>query len=250
MEKEDFDLTEVEFCIFKKLVEKGETPLCPIIKEIGIHKGTAYNSIRRLQEKGFVSFREINGVNTYSPNIFFLKNQLENEKEKFEGRIKSIKDVITLVESKKKVEEVARVNILVGEKGFKSFFNELFNWAQKTKKEYLFIGRGGMIAKNLGEEFYKLTQEKKKRLKIKCRVILNCVALNESINQYVAGNVRYLKMPYTSPTSTWIFGDTLCMTLWDACPLLTIVIESRGASESYRDIFEAIWKISSNNKDD
>jgi predicted transcriptional regulator len=245
MKREDIGLTEVEFKIFRKIIEKGETALWPVIKDLGIHKGTAYNSIRRLEEKGLIGFKEVNKVNVYSANVLYLKSLLEKKKEDFKDSTSSIEEIIKIVESKKKEGEPGKVNVLVGDGGFKTFFNGLFDWAHKNRKEYLFMGRGNEILMHFGLEYYRFTQEKKKKLGIKNRVILNELTRTEPVSRHVFGNVRYLKMNYISPVSTWIFGDNVAIGLWGTKPLLTILIESKGAADSYRSYFEALWKTAS-----
>ena len=243
MDKESLGLTEIEFEIFRRILGKGETSLGPIIKELGLHKGTAYNAIRRLEEKGLVSFKEVNKINVYSVNLFSLKKLSAEEEMASRQRIEGIKEIIKKVESVKKPEEEAKVNILVGPEGFKTFFNDLYEWAHKTKKEYLFLGKGNEMIENLGEEYYKTTQIIKKKLGLKCRVILNEVSKKLPVKEHVVGDVRYLKMNYLSPVSTWIYGNKVVIVLWDSKPLMTIIIDSKGASDSYKSFFEAMWEI-------
>lgn len=237
---EAFGLTDVEFKIFRKILEKGESALGHVIKELGLHKGTAYNSIRRLEEKGLVSFKEVDGINVYSVNIFSLKNQLEEEKSSFENKTNSIKEAIKIAESIKAEGETAKVNVLVGKEGFKTFFSDLYGWAYKTKEEYLFLGRGGEMIETFGMDYYQSTQTKKQRLGLKCRIILNEYARPVKDN-IVVGDVRYLPDTYLMPTSTWIYGDKVVVVLWGSEPLLSIVIESKGAAGSYKSFFEALW---------
>jgi sugar-specific transcriptional regulator TrmB len=245
MKKEDLSLTEVEFELFKRILEKGETPLGPIIKELGMHKGTVYNAIRRMEEKGLIGIKEVDGLNVYSINALSLKKYIDEETSKLEGKIKDVKEIIKHTEKSREKEETSKISILVGKESFKTFFNDLYDWARKTKKEYLFMGKGGEMIEYLGEEYYKTTQIRKKKLALKCRVILNAISKKLSVSKYVMGNVKYLKMDYLSPVSTWIYDNNVVIVLWDSKPISTIIIHSKGVSDSYKSFFEAMWKISS-----
>ena len=242
MNKEDLNLTEVEFGIFKRILSKGESALGPIIKEMGLHKGTAYNAIRRLEEKSLISFKELDGLNVYSVNILSLKKLIDDEENRIKRKVEDIKGIIKTAESVKVPEEEAKIHVLVGTEGFKTFFNALYSWAHETGKEYFFMGKGGEMIEFLGEEYYKTTQIRKKKLGIKCRVILNERSRNTEVSKHVTGNTRYMKMEYLSPVSTWIYDNTVVIVLWSSKPLSTIVMESKGAADSYKSFFEAMWK--------
>lgn len=243
MNKEDLGLTDVEFRIFTRILEKGESNLGSVIKELGLHKGTAYNSIRRLEEKGLISFKELNGINSYSVNTLALQKQLEDLEKLSREKLRHLKETIEKAKAiSKESKETAKVHVLVGNEGFKTFLKNLMDWAYQSKNEYLFIGRGDEILEHFGEEYFTLIQAKNKKLDINSRVILNETTKGLPVIKQIAGSIRYLKLKYPSPVSTWIYDDTVAIVLWDSKPLLTATIDSSSAADSYRTFFENLWE--------
>ncbi len=72
--------------------------LGPIIKRLGLHKGTVYNSVRRLEEKGFISYKNVDGIKSYVVNQMALKRLLRSKEEGLENSIQIIKNLIKLAE--------------------------------------------------------------------------------------------------------------------------------------------------------
>ncbi|MBU2442745.1 MAG: helix-turn-helix domain-containing protein, partial [Nanoarchaeota archaeon] len=53
---EDLGLSEAEAKVYLALLETGSTLAGPIIKKTGLHRGTTYQILQRLIEKGLVSY--------------------------------------------------------------------------------------------------------------------------------------------------------------------------------------------------
>lgn len=236
-----FNLTKLELAMFNEILRLKETSLGNIIKTLGIHKGTAYNSIRRLKEKGLVSYKTVNRVNFYSVVPLSLKALLHEEEEGYKEKIVQIKKFIALAEKNKQESDSCGIQILIGERGFKSFLDDLLNWAYRTKKEYLFIGRGNEISKHLGLNYYRVISAKEKKLKIKYRFILDKNFKKLSSKESSSNSFRYLDMIYLNPVSTWIYKNKVVVVLWDSKPISTIIIESESAVKSYKNFFENLW---------
>ncbi|MBI4144351.1 MarR family transcriptional regulator [Candidatus Woesearchaeota archaeon] len=232
-------LTSTEQKIFTEILARGEISLGEIIKHLGLHKGTVYNSIRRLQAKGFVAFSEGANCKIYSINRLALKNLLDSEQKKHNETVKNIQELLRTTAQIK--QDSATVQVLTGTEGFKTFFNDLYRWGANTKKEYLFMGKGNEMIDYLGMNYYKKTQIIKKKLGVQCRVILNETSRIQPVSKYVVGNVRYMKMDYKSPESTWIYDSKVVIVLWDSKPIYTIIISSDGLVKSYTSYFERMW---------
>jgi len=223
-----------------------ESLIGPIIKKTQLHRGTVYNALNSLIRKGFVSVIKIEKGTLYLPNQQILKDIISN-KIKIINEMKLVSKEISKIlkiSSKKKEQESFNVKVLIGDAGFKMFFRDLYDWAKKTKKEYFFIGRGNEMLRHFGEEYYKGTQELKRKLKIKCRVLLNKIAKREPVAKIVVGNVRYVPWKETSITSTWLYNNKIVIVLWNSKPLKTIIIKDKDAYKSYVSLFEELWKES------
>ncbi|HIH37646.1 TPA: hypothetical protein HA245_01795 [Candidatus Woesearchaeota archaeon] len=235
-------LSTSEQKIFKEVLRLGQTSAGRVTKNLGFHKGTVYNSLRRLEEKGLIGVKEDATRRIYSINSLSLRKRLAEEKEQHEKKVEGLKKILHAAKQNEKADE-GKVLVLSGVEGFKTFFDDLYSWAYQTKKEYYFMGKGNEMVEHLGEDYYQRTQIKKKRLKLRCRVILNNISRRLPVKKHVVGNVRYLEMDYLSPVSTWMYGNTTVIVLWGSTPLQTIVIHSKGLTDSYRSFFENMWKM-------
>ena len=244
LERDILGLTKTEYKIFNDILRYKDISAGLLIKHLGLHKGTVYNCIRRLEEKGIISYKIVNNIRVYSINPFFIKNKMNIENNMHKERINKLKDIEKIMNLNIRKKEGADVKILTGIKGFKTFFNNLYEWAYKTKKEYLFIGKGNEMIEYFGEGYYNLTQIKKKKLGIKCKVILNKTSRKLPVKKYIVGDVKYLKMEYKTPDSIWIYNSNVVVVLWGSEPLLTIIINSKSLSNAYKNYFNRLCKIS------
>ncbi len=236
-----FGMTPRESKIYKELLLLKESQIGQIIERTKIHRGTVYNSLQKLCEKGFVSFIKKDGLGYYClGDIKIFHNKLKEERDKLhelDTKLKGIKEISNMHESLEK----PNIEILTGDDGFKTFFKCLYDYSYKTKKEYLFMGRGNEILEHFGEDYYQQTQELKKNLKLKCRIILNEIAKKELVSRIVVGNVKYIAWKHPSQTSTWIYGTTVVIVIWKANPLKIIMINSKEVRDSYTSFFEEMW---------
>jgi len=240
----DFGMTKTEARIYIGLVKLGQTQIGLIIKHTSLHRGTVYNSVNSLMKKGFVSFIDKNGIRYYTNSgekIF--ENLIEERKSKLEENKKQIDNLFEDL-SKIKQDENQEVQVFYGTESFKTLFLEIYNECKKNKIEYFFQGRGGEMQDAIGEGFYKYTQQLKKKMKIKCRVILDTENIHHSYHKYVTGNLRYLSTKVFSPVNYWIYGDTILLVIFQANPLTTIRIKSKYLADSFKNYFEQLWGLS------
>jgi sugar-specific transcriptional regulator TrmB len=169
-----FGLTNVEAVVYMEIAKIGETPIGEVIKKTGLHRGTVYNALNSLLKKGFASFVNKNGINYYRASgkkmfksiIHDKKDELENDDLKIEKFLNEIHRLRTNTDSQ-------QVHVSYGIPAFKNIFLDIYDECKKKNMEYLFLGEGGKMSTSVGGAYYKYTQELKKKMKIKCRVILS-----------------------------------------------------------------------------
>ena len=234
------DLTDAENTIFYEILRRKRASAGDLLRVLHMHKGTLYNALRRMQHKGIVGATQQDSSMIFSINPTFLKRLEHNEHQRHTKARQEILDIREIIEANDQERET-KTTVYSGTKAFKSFFDNLLTWASHDK-EYLFMGKGNEMIEHLGRDYYIRTQERKRRNNIHCRVILSAGSEKLPVHDHVSGDVRYMKMKHFSPVSTWIFGTKTAIVLWDAHPIQTIVIESKGLSDSYRSYFEHIWQ--------
>ncbi len=236
-----FGMTPIEAKIYKTLLSLKESQIGQIIERTNLHRGTVYNSLQKLCEKGFVSFIRRDGAGYYHlTNINIFHKKIEIERKKLKDMDKKIQEIKQISQLNELLEKPA-MEVLTGDDGFKTFLKDLFDYCYRTKKEYLFMGRGNEMIEHFGEEYYGQTQELKKNLKLKCRVMLNESAKKEPVGKIAVGDVKYVAWKNPSQTSTWIYGNKVIIVMWKANPIKVLIITSKEVKDSYTSFFEEMW---------
>lgn len=240
-----FGMTKTEAKIYLELIKLDETKIGEIIKKTGLHRGTVYNSINKLINKGFVTFidKEDHRFYKVSGKMIFL-NVIEDKLKEVSSNKKEVESFFQNMEKLKENNQNQQINVSYGLNAFKVNFLDMYKECKEKKMEYLFMGKGGEMVKIVGTGYYKYTQDLKKESKIKCRIIISKESRLLSYRKYQVGNARYLPIKVHSPLNLWIYGDKMLLVIWDSKPLITIRIISQQLADGFRNYFEGLWELS------
>ncbi|MFH1307761.1 MAG: helix-turn-helix domain-containing protein [archaeon] len=239
----DLGMTKTEAEIFIEILKLKETLIGSLIKRTGMHRGTVYNSVNNLIKKGFVCFSDRSGKRYYKYSGEKIFETVIDEKErKLEEEKKEINNFLKEI-SKISGEVSNKVQVFYGVEAFKMLFLEIYEECKKNNCEYLFLGRGGEMQDAAGESFYKYTQKLKKKLKVKCRVILDKQTTSHPYHKVIEGNLKYIPSKIYSPVNFWIYQDTILLVLFGGLPLVSIKIKSKDLADGFRNYFEYLWKM-------
>jgi len=239
-----FGITLTEAKIYQEIAKSPETKIGPIIKATGFHRGTVYNAIESLIEKGFICFidREkqrfykISGKKIFESIIGEKQREAKETKEKI---YRMFGDIMKKQEPNKRQE----VEVFYGVSAFKNLFLEMLDICKKKNIEYLFNGKGSEMQEATGEGFYKSTEKMKKCLRIKCRIILDRSTAKKPYHKYITGNIRYLPVTINSPVNFWIYDDIVLIVLFGVSPLSSVRMQSKILSDAFKNCFERLWKV-------
>ncbi|MDO8460629.1 MAG: helix-turn-helix domain-containing protein [Nanoarchaeota archaeon] len=239
----NFGMTNTEIKVYLEIGKNGETKIGPIIQRTGLHRGTVYNSLTSLVDKGFISFSDKENIRYYKVSGEKIFKQILEDKEKEiieeKSSISNIFNSFVLADKKE-----TDFNVYFGVNSFKNLFLDIFESCKKDKSEYLFLGMGGEMLDAVGEGFYKYTQQLKKKENLKYRGILAKESINHAYKKNIYGNTRYISTPVFSPINLWIYGDTALLVLFKTDPLTIIKIKSRPLADGFRNYFEVLWSSS------
>lgn len=239
-----FGLTNVESRIYLEVFKLGETQIGPIIKRTGLHRGTVYNSINNLIEKGFVCFINKSGTRHYKTSDFkAFDNFVENKQRELLDNKNKVENFLKNLGNEHENTGEQDVMVFHGVEAFKTVFLQVYDYCKKNNCEYLFQGRGGEMQDATGESFYRYTQKIKKKMKIQCRVILDKENVKHPYHKLVYGNIKHLPSKFVSSVNFWVYGDSVLIVLFRAVPLTTIRITSKSLADGFRNYFEYLWKI-------
>ncbi|MEK6835189.1 MAG: helix-turn-helix domain-containing protein [Nanoarchaeota archaeon] len=234
---EELGLSEAESKVYLALLETGSTLAGLIIKKTGLHRGTTYQILQRLKEKGLVS-SVIKGKKQYfeAVNPERLLDVLKEKEEKLQEILPKLK---TRLELNKEKQEIT---VYSGVKGIRSVLDKVLE-ELNPKGEYFDFGVSGLF-RDVMPAYWDLWQKRKKKYKIKSYVIFNeeLKHKNPKILKDYYGEKRFHPKKYSSITDTIIYKDTVILFIWTAKPPVAIVIKNKDNAESYKNQFRFMWK--------
>lgn len=235
---QELGLSEAESKVYIALLETGSTLAGPVIKKTGLHRGTTYQILQRLKEKGLVS-SIIKGKKQYfepaNPNR--LMDVLKEKEEKLQSVLPALNQ--KLEESKEKQE----VTVYYGIKGIRSVMDKMLE-ELKPNREYFDFGVSGLFRDFMGP-YWDLWQKKKREYGIKSFVIFTeeLKQKNPGLIKDYFGQARFHPKEYSSITDTMIYRDTVLLLIWTAKPPIAVVIKNKDNAESYKNQFKLMWRL-------
>ena len=234
----ELGLSEAEAKIYLALLDTGSTLVGPIIKKTGLHRGTTYQILQRLKEKGLVS-SIIKGKKQYFEPVD-PERLMDVLKEKEENLKKILPDLKTRLNANKEKQEVM---VYQGVKGIRSVMDKILE-ELNPKGEYYDFGVSGLF-REVMKEYWDVWQIKKKKYKIESKVIFNQELKKKKPNllKEYYGELRFHPKEYSSITDTLIYRDTVVLFIWTAKPPIAAVIKNKDNAESYKNQFKLMWKM-------
>lgn len=232
---EELGLSGAEAKIYLALLELGSTLAGPVIKKTGLHRGTTYQILQRLKEKGLVS-SIIKGKKQYFSAVGpeRLMDVLKEREEKLSGILPQLK---AKQDSSKEKQEVT---VYYGQKGIRSVLDKLLE-ELSSKGEYYDFGVSGLFREVMGS-YWDLFQRRKRKLKIKSQVIFTEEVRKSDLIKNYFGQARFHPREYSSITDTVIYKDTVILFIWTAKPPFAVVIKNNDNALSYQNQFRLMWK--------
>ncbi len=234
---EEFGLSEAEAKVYLALLETGSTLAGPIIRKTGLHRGTTYQILQRLKEKGLVSSVVKGKKQHFAPaDPYRLMDVLDERKERLQDILPALK--AKLEASKEKQE----VTVYYGIKGIRSVLDKMLE-ELNPDGEYFDFGVSGMFREIMGP-YWDNWQKKKRRYKIKSYVIFNeeLKKENPKLLQDYHGKARFHPKEFSSITDTMIYKDSVILFIWTAKPPIAVCIKNKDNALSYTNSFRLMWK--------
>ena len=242
---EKIGLSKAEIKVYIALLSLGSVPSGRIVKETNFRKSTVYESIRRLQEKGLVSYVIKDSIKHFEATgpdriIDFIQeqkrklNETENESKKLILELKKGFDIL---------KPHAEAHVLVGIEGFKTMRRDVL---RNAKGEHLLIGaisREYEALPGFFEEWNKQRQKRKIHLRIlyKESARLQATLKNKSIGKFLSS--KFLPEEIESPAIINIYGDRVVDVLWKQNYPICFMLINKEISDSYRKYFDYLWKL-------
>ncbi|MBS3170221.1 hypothetical protein J4223_00395 [Candidatus Woesearchaeota archaeon] len=233
-------LTKLEYKTYLILRRLGKSTPGIIIKELQLHRATAYDVLNRLIKKGLVSYITINKKRYFiaeDPSRLLdilteKESELETEKKKI---IKAIEEIQNS-EKIKQPKDIAK--ILTGKEGVKTLMQDILN----TNQNFLSMG-GELKFRDILPIYSKHWAKEREHKKIFGKLISNY----KTKDQWKMNHIRYLPKEYTLPTPIIIYGNKIALVTPDE-NFTTILIENEKIAQAYRSHFNILWNITKNKR--
>ncbi|MEK6924552.1 MAG: helix-turn-helix domain-containing protein [Candidatus Micrarchaeota archaeon] len=236
----ELGLSDGEARLYLALLGRGPSRAGELIRDTGFHRGTAYQLLDRLKEKGLVSSVVREGKQHFeAANPRRLMDLLKKREEYLSSAMPGLEAKMLLHR------EEQEVTVYTGVNGIRTVLDRMMDDLRKGGTYYDF-GVSGLFRTVMGS-YWDLWQKRKKRYGLKSFVIFNRKLLKtepDLLKNY-SGEARFHPPEYSSLTDTMIYGDTVVLFIWTAKPLLAVVIKSRANAKSYLNQFKLLWKHAS-----
>lgn len=225
---EKIGLSPNEIKAYLVLNDHGSTKAGKISKLAKIDRSSAYNALKLLQEKGFVSYVLVGQIKYFQ--AAGPKRILEYLKEQQED----ISNILPQLEERHKRKKIeGQVRLFKGIKGVKSVFLDMI----RTGKDNYVFGSEGQFSERMKEFAYQFDRMKKEK-KIKTQMIIrkDRNELDSKTSEH-----KYIPNIAESPAVTNIYGDKIAIIIWTDEPE-AIIIENSAAAKAYKSYFDFMWK--------
>jgi len=228
----EYGLSEKEALVYLALLKEGAMTVTPLLKRTQLQRGSLYDLLGRLTEKGLVSYTiQANRKNFEAVDPKKLLQILDEKKER-------IQEVMPSLLAKQKKEEPT-VTVYRGRKGLKSVYLDMI---KDTSVDYV-MGASGKLKGALGDSFFARFQREEIRLGRKLKIILSESSRGSpSLGNMAYAEVRYIPDEYDTPSHTTVYGDKVVIHVLEETPV-AVVIESQALVKSYMNFFHHLWKL-------
>jgi HTH-type transcriptional regulator, sugar sensing transcriptional regulator len=233
-------LSEKELTIYLKLLETGPSSVRSLAEICKINRGSTYESLKELQNKGLVSY-----YNDATKQKFVAENpkQLQTLLTEESERIKALEEELSPLVSELKAlrhnadnQPVSR--LYEGEQGIKTILNDLLHTLENsTEKEY-YVYSAKDASSDIKKAFPNFNDERKKR-----NIYVKAISLAKGGKTNGLDERRWLGTNDHSATFIIIYQDKCAFISRDKHKKsVGILVENQMIYHTQKIIFQKLWQ--------
>lgn len=232
---EDIGLSKNETKVYLALLESGQSSLKTIVNVSGVHRTNVYDALKRLIQKGIVSYIKKDKTTYYEAND---PNSLMSIVKQKENKLRSILPQLKLSSEISPSKGEAYIY-----EGIVAVRNILNHFLDMKKPRYVY-GVPSVASEMIGDFFLKKYHQKRAMARLKMYHIYNSDAKERTklLNKLPYTESRHLSPEYDSPVATSICGDEVVLILYIKKPLV-IQIRNEEIAKAYKNYFDLLWNI-------
>lgn len=243
---ERIGFTQGEARIYLALLDLGQSTTGPIVEKSGVSTSKTYKILKRLKNKGLVSYIIKNNVVHWSPaNPKRILELLEEQEQIIREKKEEVKEILPeLLKKINSLKETQQAEVYMGMKGMITVYNDETNYLKEHPDEVDYVIGIASIYQKKFMDFFERIESKRNKLKIRRKYIfgINAKGSQPWIEKSKYCDIKYLDYP-DSPVSINVYGETSFINVLSDEPIF-FVIKSREIAESFKEYFKLLWKIS------
>ena len=225
----ELGLSSNEVEIYLSLLKLNQATVTEISQETGLHRTNIYDTLKKLEEKGFV------GTYTEDKKRFFTSIDPNSILAFIKEKEKNVEQIIPELNKLKNYSfDKVNVEVFKGKEGLKVILRQLL---QNTNIVYGY-SISGELRKHLPKfsEYYFREQNKRK--------IIHQFIYTEKTKKPKSKfyKVKYLSEEFKSAATNISQGDIVLNIIWEP-EIVVIKIISKIVAENFRKHFNLLWKI-------
>ncbi|MCO4786474.1 Sugar-specific transcriptional regulator TrmB [Marinomonas gallaica] len=239
---EQLGLTEREATLYQTLLKLGPASIRDIAEQSGVNRGSAYESLKQLQNKGVVSYFPKGKRRFFmAENPDILLNLAEERKQNIEKTIDSLKHTIipSLVQSQPTFHHTD-VRYYEGDDGIEWVLRDILNVvSQQDHKEYC-VFSSKPIRPYLYRPFPTYTKQR-----VKLGINVKVIALGDGGEEAELSERKWIKTEGSVDASYIAIYPPKCAIISlarDNFPS-AVVLESNDIAKAQQIIFDTLWRL-------
>jgi sugar-specific transcriptional regulator TrmB len=238
-------LKEKEALIYDILIDKGLTPVKPIIQESGLKKGIIYKVLYDLEKKKLVSQKKVSGaLHFQAEHPYNLLELKDKELDLAKKNYYSINDILPLlVTTYKTGGGKPGFQYFTGTDGVKEAILDTLNYTSDVSA----IFQAGDVEPEVYKWFEDFYWEERAKKKIKINVI---VSKDYLTNSYTQTNSTYLRETRVVPNEKFGTGAVVLIyaekvsfiNMNKNSELFAITVSSQFIHETLKSLFDLAWE--------
>lgn len=232
-----FGLNALEIEAYTTLLPLGDVPIVDVIKAMGRHPQVVYRVLDQLAARGLVLSdvrRHRRYVRAEDPAVF-LRAQ--------EEKIAQLRQTVPELQAIRRKPREAAVHISRGDEAILGLRRRAFDELAPRESYDILSASGTRFYEVMGAALDRIEERRVARgVKKRLLAFESQRKFLDRQEHWGLTEIRYLPEQYDVPSSTNIFADTVAIIIWSQDPIL-ITLESKEVAKSYRNYFDALWKI-------
>jgi sugar-specific transcriptional regulator TrmB len=217
-------LSDKEIKIYLASLQLGSSLVQNIANFAGLNRTSAYDLLKSLEQKGFVSYTIQSGKRFYQATkpikIIDMLKEREDLVKKILPELNSLSETIGVKPN---------IEVYTGKEGIKSILEGIL----KEAKSFSAIASKDQLSK-LFEFYFPHFVERRKKNKIRVRIISEVLPLDKTApHKLIKKKIK---------TATWLYNGKIAMISLDEKEPIGILINEKNFYETHQMMFDLLWE--------